>query len=286
MNISVYIENLKIENYYLKEKEIKISPITIFSKKDFNLVNLIWYINNFRFFDFYKINDYELLSISKIISAIMENYKYNGSIDNDTILECIDFLNNILEFSKKEIVSKIFKEHSNTDIEKIYLKLNYDAEINISSYFESDNIINIIFMYKQKSFSSKIFFSRKIDIFFTVIENIFKILINNNILNTLYISDFQNIDLVNANKKDMPEMDFIFKLNEISQKENIQNINNKLDLIKTFMKYYNHNIMIEYFEDEELLNIISNNINKRNFLLVSDNMENLNNLISNIQSNK
>ncbi|TVL67471.1 hypothetical protein A9X75_09395, partial [Brachyspira hyodysenteriae] len=278
--------NLKIENYYLKEKEIKISPITIFSKKDFNLVNLIWYINNFRFFDFYKINDYELLSISKIISAIMENYKYNGSIDNDTILECIDFLNNILEFSKKEIVSKIFKEHSNTDIEKIYLKLNYDAEINISSYFESDNIINIIFMYKQKSFSSKIFFSRKIDIFFTVIENIFKILINNNILNTLYISDFQNIDLVNANKKDMPEMDFIFKLNEISQKENIQNINNKLDLIKTFMKYYNHNIMIEYFEDEELLNIISNNINKRNFLLVSDNMENLNNLISNIQSNK
>ncbi|MCZ9838412.1 hypothetical protein [Brachyspira hyodysenteriae] len=286
MNISVYIENLKIENYYLKEKEIKISPITIFSKKDFNLVNLIWYINNFRFFDFYKINDYELLSISKIISAIMENYKYNGSIDNDTILECIDFLNNILEFSKKEIVYKIFKEHSNTDIEKIYLKLNYDAEINISSYFESDNIINIIFMYKQKSFSSKIFFSRKIDIFFTVIENIFKILINNNILNTLYISDFQNIDLVNANKKDMPEMDFIFKLNEISQKENIQNINNKLDLIKTFMKYYNHNIMIEYFEDEELLNIISNNINKRNFLLVSDNMENLNNLISNIQSNK
>lgn len=286
MNISVYIENLKIENYYLKEKEIKISPITIFSKKDFNLVNLIWYINNFRFFDFYKINDYELLSISKIISAIMENYKYNGSIDNDTILECIDFLNNILEFSKKEIVSKIFKEHSNTDIEKIYLKLNYDAEINISSYFESDNIINIIFMYKQKSFSSKIFFSRKIDIFFTVIENIFKILINNNILNTLYISDFQNIDLVNANKKDMPEMDFIFKLNEISQKENIQNINNKLDLIKTFMKYYNHNIMIEYFEDEELLNIISNNFNKRNFLLVSDNIENLNNLISNIQSNK
>lgn len=286
MNISVYIENLKIENYYLKEKEIKISPITIFSKKDFNLVNLIWYINNFRFFDFYKINDYELLSISKIISAIMENYKYNGSIDNDTILECIDFLNNILEFSKKEIVSKIFKEHSNTDIEKIYLKLNYDAEINISSYFESDNIINIIFMYKQKSFSSKIFFSRKIDIFFTVIENIFKILINNNILNTLYISDFQNIDLVNANKKDMPEMDFIFKLNEISQKENIQNINNKLDLIKTFMKYYNHNIMIEYFEDEELLNIISNNINKINFLLVSDNIENLNNLISNIQSNK
>ncbi|TVL74958.1 hypothetical protein A9X77_10980, partial [Brachyspira hyodysenteriae] len=278
--------NLKIENYYLKEKEIKISPITIFSKKDFNLVNLIWYINNFRFFDFYKINDYELLSISKIISAIMENYKYNGSIDNDTILECIDFLNNILEFSKKEIVSKIFKEHSNTDIEKIYLKLNYDAEINISSYFESDNIINIIFMYKQKSFSSKIFFSRKIDIFFTVIENIFKILINNNILNTLYISDFQNIDLVNANKKDMPEMDFIFKLNEISQKENIQNINNKLDLIKTFMKYYNHNIIIEYFENKELLNIISNNINKRNFLLVSDNMENLNNLISNIQSNK
>ncbi|KLI36238.1 hypothetical protein [Brachyspira hyodysenteriae] len=286
MNISVYIENLKIENYYLKEKEIKISPITIFSKKDFNLVNLIWYINNFRFFDFYKINDYELLSISKIISAIMENYKYNGSIDNDTILECIDFLNNILEFSKKEIVSKIFKEYSNTDIEKIYLKLNYDAEINISSYFESDNIINIIFMYKQKSFSSKIFFSRKIDIFFTVIENIFKILINNNILNTLYISDFQNIDLVNANKKDMPEMDFIFKLNEISQKENIQNINNKLDLIKTFMKYYNHNIIIEYFENKELLNIISNNINKRNFLLVSDNIENLNNLISNIQSNK
>lgn len=286
MNISVYIENLKIENYYLKEKEIKISPITIFSKKDFNLVNLIWYINNFRFFDFYKINDYELLSISKIISAIMENYKYNGSIDNDTILECIDFLNNILEFSKKEIVSKIFKEHSNTDIEKIYLKLNYDAEINISSYFESDNIINIIFMYKQKSFSSKIFFSRKIDIFFTVIENIFKILINNNILNTLYISDFQNIDLVNADKKDMPEMDFIFKLNEISQKENIQNINNKLDLIKTFMKYYDHNIIIEYFEDKELLNIISNNFNKRNFLLVSDNIENLNNLISNIQSNK
>ncbi|ELV04619.1 hypothetical protein H263_15157, partial [Brachyspira hampsonii 30599] len=43
------------------------------------MVNLIWYINNFHFFDFYRINDYELLSISKIISAIMENDKYNGN---------------------------------------------------------------------------------------------------------------------------------------------------------------------------------------------------------------
>ena len=80
----------------------------------------------------------------------------------------------------------------------------------------------------------------------------------------------------------MPEMDFIFKLNEISQKENIQSINNKLDLIKTFIKYYNHNIIIEYFEDKELLNIISNNINRRNFLLVSNNAEDLNSLISTI----
>ena len=282
MNISVYIENLKIDDYHVKEKEIKISPITIFSKKDINIANLIWYINNFHFFDFYKINDYELLSISKIISAIMENYKYNGSIDNDMILECIDFLNNILEFSKKEIVSKIFKEHRNTDIDKLYLKLNYNAEININSFFESDNIINIIFTYNKKSFSAKVLFSRKIDIFFIVLENIFKILINNNILNTLYIYDFTNIDLVNADKKNMPEMDFIFKLNEISQKENIQSINNKLDLIKTFIKYYNHNIIIEYFEDKELLNIISNNINRRNFLLVSNNAEDLNSLISTI----
>ncbi|MEI0700144.1 hypothetical protein R4K92_14610 [Brachyspira intermedia] len=282
MNISVYIENLKIDDYHVKEKEIKISPITIFSKKDINIANLIWYINNFHFFDFYKINDYELLSISKIISAIMENYKYNGSIDNDMILECLDFLNDILEFSKKEILLKIFKGHSNIDIEKIYLKLNYNAEININSFFESDNIINIIFTYNKKSFSAKVLFSRKIDIFFIVLENIFKILINNNILNTLYIYDFTNIDLANADKKNMPEMDFIFKLNEISQKENIQSINNKLDLIKTFIKYYNHNIIIEYFEDKELLNIISNNINRRNFLLVSDDIENLNSLISKI----
>lgn len=282
MNISVYIENLKIDDYHVKEKEIKISPITIFSKKDIHTANLIWYINNFHFFDFYKINDYELLSISKIISAIMENYKYNGSIDNDMILECIDFLNDILEFSKKEILLKIFKGYSNIDIEKIYLKLNYNAEININSFFESDNIINIIFTYNKKSFSAKVLFSRKIDIFFIVLENIFKILINNNILNTLYIYDFTNIDLVNADKKNMPEMDFIFKLNEISQKENIQSVNNKLDLIKIFMKYYNHNIMIEYFEDKELLNIISNNINRMNFILVSDNAEDLNSLISKI----
>ena len=185
MNISVYIENLKIDDYHVKEKEIKISPITIFSKKDINIANLIWYINNFHFFDFYKINDYELLSISKIISAIMENYKYNGSIDNDMILECLDFLNDILEFSKKEILLKIFKGHSNIDIEKIYLKLNYNAEININSFFESDNIINIIFTYNKKSFSAKVLFSRKIDIFFIVLENIFKILINNNIQNGL-----------------------------------------------------------------------------------------------------
>ena len=282
MNINVCIENLKIDDYHVKEKEIKISPITIFPKKDIHTANLIWYINNFHFFDFYKINDYELLSISKIISAIMENYKYNGSIYNDMILECIDFLNNILELSKKEIVSKIFKEHSNTDIDKLYLKLNYNAEININSFFESDNIINIIFTYNQKSFSSKVLFSRKIDIFFMVLENIFKILINNNILNTSYIYNFTNIDLANADKKNMPEMDFIFKLNEISQKENIENINNKLDLIKIFMKYYNHNIMIEYFEDKELLNIISNNINRMNFILVSDNAEDLNSLISKI----
>ncbi|PTY39273.1 hypothetical protein, partial [Brachyspira hampsonii] len=279
MNIDVCIENLKIDNYHVKEKIIRISPITIFSNKDINLVNLIWYINNFHFFDFYKINDYELLSISKIISAVMENYKYNGSIDNDTILECIDFLNIILEYSKKEVISKIFKKHSNADIEKIYLKLNYDAEININSYFESDNIIHIIFTYKQRSFSSKVFFSRKIDIFFMVLENIFKILVNNNILNTLYVHDFKNIDLVNADKKNMPEMDFIFKLNEISQKEDIKKINNKLDLIKTFIKYYNHNIIINYFDDNEILDIILNNFNKRNFILVTDNEERLYSLI-------
>ena len=88
--MNIYIKNLKIDDYNVKEKEIKISPVTIFPKKDIYITNLIWYINNFHFFDFYKINDYELLSISKIISAIMENYKYNGSIDNDMILECID----------------------------------------------------------------------------------------------------------------------------------------------------------------------------------------------------
>ncbi|ELV04433.1 hypothetical protein [Brachyspira hampsonii] len=112
-----------------------------------------------------------------------------------------------------------------------------------------------------------------------VLENIFKILINNNILNTLYIHDFKNIDLVNADKKNMPEMDFIFKLNEISQKEDIKRINNKLDLIKTFIKYYNHNIIINYLEDNELLDIIVNNFNKRNFILVTNNEERLHSLI-------
>ena len=37
--------------------------------------------------------------------------------------------------------------------------------------------------------------------------------------------------------------------------------------------------MIEYFEDKELSNIISSNLNRRNFLLVYDNAEDLNSLI-------
>lgn len=264
MNISVCIESLKIDGYYIKEKEINISPITIFSENDIHLASLIWYINNFHFFEFYRINDYELLLISKKISGIMENYQYNTVIDNDMIAECIDFINDILESAKKEIIHKIF--HNNTDIEKIYLKLNNDSEINISSAYESDNIINVIFTYNQKSFSSKVFFSSKIDIFIMVLENIFKILINNNILNTSYIYDLKDIDLENPESMNMPIRDFIFKIKEISYKENINNLNTKSDLIKTFIKYYNHNIIIENFSSDE--NIISDEIRKRNFILI------------------
>ena len=281
MNTSICIRNLKIDNYNIKEKEINLYPITIFNNNDNYLLSLIWYINNCHFFEFYRINDYELLSISKIISAIMENYKNQSNIDNNTILECINFVNDILYANKKKIISKIFVENDNIDIEKIYLKTNSDYEININSSFESDNIINIIFTYKNKSFSSNAFFSRKIDIFIMVLENILKILFNNNILSTLYIADydFKNIDLENANKKNMPLRDFIFKINEIKNKESISNIKNRFDLIKIFMKYYNQNIIIENFNYNELINIIDDNSNKN--LLLGCDYDNLNNFISN-----
>ena len=44
MNISVCIESLKIDGYYIKEKEINISPITIFSENDIHLgkINLVY----------------------------------------------------------------------------------------------------------------------------------------------------------------------------------------------------------------------------------------------------
>lgn len=279
MNISICIKNFKIDNYNIKEKEINIYPITIFSNDDNYLLNLIWYINNCMFFEFYRINDYELLSISKIISGIMENDNYQNNIDNNTIIECINFINDILDTNKKKIISKIFLEHNDIDIEEIYLKSNYNYEININSNFENDNIINIIFSFEGISLSSKLFFSRKIDIFITVLENILKILLNKNISSTLYISDynFKNIDLENADKKNMPLRDFMFKINEISKKYDLSNIKNRLDLIKTFTNYYNHNMIIE--NCNEFSDIINNYSNKNN-LLLSFSSDKLNNIIS------
>lgn len=279
MNISICIKNFKIDNYNIKEKEINIYPITVFSNDDNYLLNLIWYINNCMFFEFYRINDYELLSISKIISGIMENYNYQNNIDNNTIIECINFINDILDSNKKKIISKIFLEHNDIDIEEIYLKPNYNYEININSNFENDNIINIIFSFEGISLSSKLFFSRKIDIFITVLENILKILLNKNISSTLYISDynFKNIDLENADKKNMPLMDFMFKINEISKKYDLSNIKNRLDLIKTFTNHYNHNMIIE--NCNEFSDIINNYSNKNN-LLLSFSSDKLNNIIS------
>ncbi|WP_300366188.1 hypothetical protein [Brachyspira sp.] len=277
MNISLCIENFKIDNYNIKEKEINIYPITVFSNDDNYLLNLIWYINNCHFFEFYRINDYELLSISKIISGIMENYQYQANIDNNMILECIDFTNDIIYSNKNKIISKIFIENKNIDIEKIYLKPNSNYEININSNFETDEIINIIISFEGKSFLSKIFFSRKIDIFMMVLENILKILLNKNISSTLYIADynFENINLDTASKKNMPLRDFIFKINEISQKENLSNIKTRFDLIKIFMKYYNHNIIIE--NCNEFNDIINDN---KNNLLLSLDCDNFNNIIS------
>lgn len=279
MNISICIKNFKIDNYNIKEKEINIYPITVFSNDDNYLLNLIWYINNCMFFEFYRINDYELLSISKIISGIMENYNYQNNIDNNTIIECINFINDILDSNKKKIISKIFLEHNDIDIEEIYLKPNYNYEININSNFENDNIINIIFSFEGISLSSKLFFSRKIDIFITVLENILKILLNKNISSTLYISDynFKNIDLENADKKNMPLMDFIFKINEISKKYDLSIIKNRLDLIKAFTNYYNHNMIIENCNE---FNDIINNYSNKNNLLLSFSSDKLNNIIS------
>ncbi|WP_295163194.1 hypothetical protein [uncultured Brachyspira sp.] len=273
MSISICAENLKIDNYSIRQKDINIRPVSVFSNNDIYLINLVWYIINCRFFEFYRINDYELLSLSKIVSGIIEHSRYSEIINNDAILECIEFANDIIENNKKNITDKIFAENKFISINRLYLKSNSFNEIYISSDFEAYNIINIIFTYNKKSFSAKAFFSRKIDVFIAVLENILKILINNNILNTLYIADYNYRDLENISIKDknISSTDFIFKIKEISKKYDLPNIKNRLDLINIFLKYCNHNIIIENINADELGSIIENEAKKRNFLLICRN---------------
>lgn len=284
--MNIFIKYFNIDNYYINDKEISIYPLTIFSYKDNYLLNLIWYISDFHFFEFYRINDYELLSISKIISGIMEHDKYDAIINNNMILECINFINDVLNNNRDKILSKLFKENYIKYIDDIYLKLDYHCELSITSFFERDDIINIIFTFNEKSFSSKIFFSRKIDIFTSILENIFRILFNNNIFRNLYIADcnFNNITLEDAAIKNMNIMDFIFKINEIKIKENVSDYNmfNRNDLIQLFLKNYNHNIIIENFESiNNFVNLfyryISNN--EKNILLSCYNISKLDSFI-------
>ena len=277
----IYIKNLEIDNKCFEEKEITIYPLNIISTEYNYIYDIVWYITDFHFFNFYRINDYETLLISKIISGIIEHYQYSAYIDNEMLIECVDFVNEILDNNKNNILKTLFAEHSHLNIEKLNIKYDSINSININSSFNDDsNIIEIIFIYNEKSFSSKVFFSRKIDVFISVLQSIIKILLTNNLYSNVYISDydFYNIDLENANSKNLYTRDFIFKVNELSIKEDFNNIKNRNDLIEIFFKYYNSNMFIENFSLEEsnkyLIDIFKSRIKSgRNIYITTDNIK-------------
>lgn len=274
----IYIKNFEIDNKCFEEKEISIYPLNIIPSEYNYIYDIVWYITDFHFFDFYRINDYEILLISKVISGIIEHYQYSACIDNEMLIECVDFVNEVLNNNKNNILKTLFNEHSRLNIEKLNIKYDAVNNININSSFNNEsNIIDIIFIYNGKSFSSKVFLSRKIDVFISVLQSIIKILLTNNLYSNVYISDynFYNIDLENANKKNLYTRDFIFKVNELSIKEDFSYIKNRNDLIEIFFKYYNSNIFIENFSLEEsnkyLIDIFNNRINSgRNIYIITD----------------
>ena len=277
----IYIKNLEIDNKCFEEKEITIYPLNIISTEYNYIYDIVWYITDFHFFNFYRINDYETLLISKIISGIIEHYQYSAYIDNEMLIECVDFVNEILDNNKNNILKTLFAEHSHLNIEKLNIKYDSINSINSNSSFNDDsNIIEIIFIYNEKSFSSKVFFSRKIDVFISVLQSIIKILLTNNLYSNVYISDydFYNIDLESANSKNLYTRDFIFKVNELSIKEDFNNIKNRNDLIEIFFKYYNSNMFIENFSLEEsnkyLIDIFKSRIKSgRNIYITTDNIK-------------
>ena len=284
-----------LESKARKEKEINLYPITIFNNNDNYLLSLIWYINNCHFFEFYKVNDYEIMSISKTISGIIEHYEYSAVIDNSMIIECIDFVNDILEKNKDNILNKLFPENKNKSIEKLSILCTSDNHININSVFNDEsNIIDIVFIYNNSfSFSSRAFFSRKIDIFIFVIEHIIKILITGNIYRNAYIADYNDFNFDYAIKKNMAVRDFIYKVHEINLKENNNyNIKNRYELIKMFFKNYNSfNTFIENFSfleeikkeenRNDLIDLFLETIRgKRNIFITYDDINDLNSLIS------
>ncbi|WP_300757611.1 hypothetical protein [uncultured Brachyspira sp.] len=292
---NIYIKNFIIDNNIIEEeKEISLYPLTLISNKYNYLANLIWYIGDLHFFEFYKINDYEIMSISKTISGIIEHYQYSSVIDNNMIIECIDFVNDILKKNKDNILNKLFPENKNKSIEKLSILCTSDNNINISSAFNDEsNIIDIVFIYNNSfSFSSRAFFSRKIDIFIFVIEHIIKILLTGNIYRNAYIADYNDFDY--AIKKNMAVRDFIYKVHEINLRENNNkensNIKNRYELIKMFFKNYNSfNVFIENFSLEEvkeennndLIELFLETINrKRNIFITYDNINDFNRLIS------
>lgn len=294
----IYIKNFIIDNNVVEEeKEISLYPLTLISNKYNYLANLIWYISDLHFFEFYKVNDYEIMFISKTISGIIEHYEYSAVIDNSMIIECIDFVNDILEKNKDNILNKLFPENRNKSIEKLSILCTSDNNININSVFNDEsNIIDIVFIYNNSfSFSSRAFFSRKIDIFIFVIEHIIKILITGNIYRNAYIADYNDFNFDYAIKKNMAVRDFIYKVHEINLKENNnkENIKNRYELIKMFFKNYNSfNVFIENFsflEEEikkeenrnDLIDLFLETINrKRNIFITYDDINNVNSLIS------
>lgn len=297
----IYIKNFIIDNSVIEEKEISLYPLTLISNKYNYLANLIWYISDLHFFEFYKVNDYEIMSISKTISGIIEHYEYSAVIDNNMIIECIDFVNDILEENKDNILNKLFPENQNKSIEKLSILCNSDNHININSVFNDEsNIIDIVFIYNNSfSFSSRAFFSRKIDIFIFVIEHIIKILLTGNIYRNAYIADYDDFNFDYAIKKNMAVRDFIYKVHEISLRDNNNkennnyNIKNRYELIKMFLKNYNSfNVFVENFsfiEEEIKKEENSNNLidsfletinRKRNIFITYDDINDLNSLIS------
>ena len=296
----IYIKNFIIDNSVIEEKEISVYPLTLISNKYNYLDNLIWYISDLHFFEFYKVNDYEIMSISKTISGIIEHYEYSAVIDNNMIIECIDFVNDILEENKDNILNKLFPENKNKSIEKLSILCTSDNHININSVFNDEsNIIDIVFIYNNSSsFSSRAFFSRKIDIFIFVIEHIIKILLTGNIYRNAYIADYDDFNFDYAIKKNMAVRDFIYKVHEISLRDNNNkennnyNIKNRYELIKMFFKNYNSfNTFIENFSfleeikkeenRNDLIDLFLETIRgKRNIFITYDDINDLNSLIS------